>query len=206
VSDRFGPVEWAVAARPLPGEITSGDQAVAVEVDGRAALFGVIDGLGHGPDAASAAGRAAEVISQHVAEPLEQVIGTCHLALASTRGAAMTLARIDFQTEMLTWTGIGNVTAAVISRAPSGLHATTFVRLAGGIVGFGLPKIPVPEAVRMRPGNLLVMASDGIADGHLDGLEFAASPEAIANRILREHTRVTDDALVLVARHRGGIR
>ena len=81
---------------------------------------------------------------------------------------------------MLTWTGVGNV-------------------------GFRLPKIPVPEAVRMRPGHLLVMASDGIAEDHLDGLEFAASSEAIANRILGEHTRVTDDALVLVARHRGGI-
>ena len=54
----------------------------------------------------------------------------------------------------------------------------------------------------MRPEHLLVMASDGIGDGHLE-VDFAASTEAIANGILGEHTRVTDDARSLVARHGG---
>ena len=66
-----------------------------------------------------------------------------------------------------------------------------------------MPRLLAPETIEMRPGHLLVMATDGITDDHLDALEFAASAEAIANRILGEHTRVTDDALVLVARHRG---
>jgi serine phosphatase RsbU (regulator of sigma subunit) len=66
-----------------------------------------------------------------------------------------------------------------------------------------MPRLPVPEVIDVRPGHLLVMASDGVTEDHLDGLDFAASADAIANRILGEHTRVTDDALVLVARHRG---
>jgi hypothetical protein len=200
---RFGPIEWAVAARPLPGQDTSGDEAVAVDVDGQAAVFGVIDGLGHGPDAASAAERAAEVIARHATEPLAAMIGACHRELASTRGAAMTLARIDFQAGTLHWTGVGNVTAALVSRTPAGVAATSFVRLVSGIVGFQMPRLLTPEGIEMRPGHLLVMASDGVTVDHLDGLDFAASADAIANRILGEHTRVTDDALVLVARHRG---
>lgn len=200
---RFGPIEWSVAARPLPGETRSGDDAVTVEIDGRAALFGVIDGLGHGPEAASAAERAAVVVGQHAAQPLDEVIGACHRETTATRGAAMTLARIDFEADTLQWLGVGNVTAALVSRAPNGMEATSFVRLAGGIVGFQLPRILSPEVVEMRPGHLLVMASDGVQEDHLDGLEFTASAKAIANRILGEHTRVTDDALVLVARHRG---
>jgi serine phosphatase RsbU (regulator of sigma subunit) len=200
---RFGPIEWAVAARPLPGQATSGDEAVAVEVDATAALFGVVDGLGHGPDAASAAARATEVISQHVEESLEDLIGACHRELATTRGAAMTLARIDFEANALHWVGVGNVTAALVSRGSSGLETSSFVRLANGIVGFRVPRIPAPEVVEMRPGHLLVVATDGITDDHLDALDFADSAKAIANRILGEHTRVTDDALVLVARHRG---
>jgi len=55
---RLGPMEWATAGRPLPGERYSGDQPLAVDIDGDAVLFGVIDGLGHGPAAASAAMRA----------------------------------------------------------------------------------------------------------------------------------------------------
>jgi negative regulator of sigma-B (phosphoserine phosphatase) len=200
---RLGPIEWSVAARALPGQDSSGDQAVAIDVGGRAVVFGVIDGLGHGPAAAAAARRAASVVGQHVAQPLDQVLDACHRDVAATRGAAMTLARIDFDTSTLRWAGVGNVTAALVSRTPSGLAATSFVRLISGIVGYRMPRLRTPEAIEMRPGHLLVMATDGITEGHLDGLDFAASADAIADRILGEHTRVTDDALVLVARHRG---
>jgi hypothetical protein len=131
------------------------------------------------------------------------MIGACHRELASTRGAAMTLARLDFQAGTLQWMGVGNVTAALVSRTPSGVAATSFVRLVSGIVGFQMPRLLTPEGIEMRPGHLLVMASDGVTVDHLEGLDFAASADAIANRILGEHTRVTDDALVLVARHRG---
>ena len=33
----------------------------------------------------------------------------------------------------------------------------------------------------MRPGHLLIMASDGIAADYLDGLDFAASADVLAN-------------------------
>ncbi|MBV8346972.1 MAG: hypothetical protein JOZ49_05380 [Mycolicibacterium sp.] len=55
----------------------------------------------------------------------------------------------------------------------------------------------------MGPGDLLVIASDGIADDHLDNIDFAASAMVIAKRMLNCHSRETDDALVLAARHRG---
>ena len=200
---RFGPVEWSVAARALPGQDASGDEAVAIEVDGLAAVFGVIDGLGHGPAAASAATRAAAVVGLHVAQPLDQVLDACHRELSDTRGAAITLARIDFEASTLQWTGVGNVSAALLSRTPGGLAATSFVRGISGIVGFQMPHLLAAEVLDVRPGHLLVMATDGVTEDHLDELDFAAPADAIAKRILGEHTRVTDDALVLVARHRG---
>lgn len=200
---RIGPIEWAVAARPLPGQDVCGDLAVAVAVDAGAAVFGVIDGLGHGPDAALAARRAVAVIDEHRAESLEEMVTHCHRELASMRGAAMTLARIDFTTDTVRWVGVGNVAAHLVSRAPSGLETSFSARLASGIVGFQLPRVDSSESVEMRPGHLLVMTSDGITDDHLDAFDFGAPAETIAERILREHCRVTDDALVLVARHRG---
>ena len=51
----LGPIEWAAKASPRPGENICGDKLIAVDVDGTAALMGVLDGLGHGAEAAEAA-------------------------------------------------------------------------------------------------------------------------------------------------------
>ena len=94
---RLGPIEWATAGRPLPGEHVSGDQPIAVGIDDDAALFGVIDGLGHGPDAATAAMRAVDVLKNACNERLEVLVQLCHRVLAGSQGAAITLARVDFE-------------------------------------------------------------------------------------------------------------
>jgi phosphoserine phosphatase RsbX len=200
---RLGPIEWATASRPVGGEAVCGDQSVAVDVLGGAALFGVIDGLGHGAAAATAATSAVGVINRAAAQPLNMLIGLCHRQLATTRGAAMTLARIEFGAQTLQWMGVGNVVATLLARTPSGVETRTSARLAGGIVGYQIPDMAPPERVPIRPGHLLVIASDGIAEDYLDSIDFAASAQAIAERILRDHGRDTDDALALVARHRG---
>jgi negative regulator of sigma-B (phosphoserine phosphatase) len=200
---RLGPIEWASASQPMDGETESGDRSIAVDGGGDLALFGVIDGLGHGGAAATAAGRAAEMLSRTPAERLDVLIGSCHRELASTRGAAITLAQIDLNADLLRWMGVGNVTATLAARAPSGLESISSARLLGGIVGYQLPDLPQPESIPIRPGHLLVVASDGIAEDHVASLDFAASAAATAERILSQYRKGTDDALVLVARHRG---
>ena len=200
---RLGPIEWATAYRPVPGEQVCGDHPIAVDVFGGAALFGVIDGLGHGAAAATAATSAADVINRAAAAPLDVLIELCHRQLATTRGAAMTLARIDFGAESLQWMGVGNVAANLLAKSPSGTQTRSSARLAGGIVGYQIPTISPSETIHIRPGCLLVIASDGIAESHLDDIDFTASAAAIAEQILREHAKAPDDASVLVARHRG---
>jgi hypothetical protein len=202
-SGRLGPIEWATASRPLDGEEVCGDEPVAVEVLGTAALFGVIDGLGHGAAAAAAATSAAGIIDGAAADPLDVLFELCHRRLANTRGVAMTLARFDFGSDTVQWMGVGNVVANLLAKSPSGQEVRFSARLAGGIVGYQIPGITLPERIPIRPGYLLVIASDGISDGHLDGMDFTAPAAVIAQRILREHGRQNDDALVLVARHRG---
>src|ERR1700747_1361766 len=53
----LGPIEWAAKASARPGENICGDKLIAVDVEGTAALMGVLDGLGHGAEAAEAAKR-----------------------------------------------------------------------------------------------------------------------------------------------------
>jgi negative regulator of sigma-B (phosphoserine phosphatase) len=199
----LGPIEWAAKSRPMSSEAECGDHPVAVDVSGTAALFAVLDGLGHGSEAARAALCGAEVLRREPSKPLDTLIQLCHRALGETRGAAMTLARIDFDVDMLSWTGIGNVTANLVAKAPSGIEVRSSALLAGGIVGYRIPETIHTQAISMRPGDLLVIASDGIDEDHLANIDFAAPALAIADDILRKHGKESDDALVLAARHRG---
>ena|ERR1700730_12904185 len=199
----LGPIEWAGKARPRPGENICGDRLIAVDVNGTGALIGVLDGLGHGVDAAEAAKRGVDVLRAARAEPLDVLVRRCHRALSGTRGAAMTLAHIDFRSDMLSWVGIGNVTADLVAKHPAGVEVRSSARLAGGIVGYRIPETLTTQEVPIRPGDLLVIASDGIVEDHLDDIDFAASSLAIADHILRTHAKDNDDALVLAARHRG---
>jgi serine phosphatase RsbU (regulator of sigma subunit) len=57
--------------------------------------------------------------------------------------------------------------------------------------------------VAIRPGDLLVLASDGISEDYLDSIDFAGPAMTTAEQILDKHAKETDDALVLTARHRG---
>jgi phosphoserine phosphatase RsbX len=200
---RLGPIEWATVGRPLPGEQLSGDQPIAIGVGDDAALFGVLDGLGHGPPAATAALRAVNALSRARDERLEVLVQLCHRVLAGTRGAAMTLARVDFAAGTLTWTGVGNVSANLVAKAASGIQIRSSARLAAGIVGYRIPEIRPAQVVSIRAGDLIVITSDGITEDHLDHIDFAAPATGIAEQILGKHAKETDDALVLAARHRG---
>jgi phosphoserine phosphatase RsbX len=191
-------LQVGVATRPLSGETRSGDLAVALEfADG--ALVGAIDGLGHGDAAADASERALEALREAPDGPLPALFETCHGALVGTRGAVMTLASFDFSAGELWWFGVGNVEARLV-RADRTERAEAPM-LLGGVVGQALPGIR-PSHHRLHRGDILLLATDGV------GPDFAAvralgSVDGIASRILAEHGRHEDDALVVVARYLG---
>jgi phosphoserine phosphatase RsbX len=199
----LGPIEWAAASRPRPGENVCGDRSIAVDVNGTGALLGVLDGLGHGAEAAEAANCGVDVLGEARAEPLDILVKRCHRALSNTRGVAMTLARIDFRVDTVSWVGIGNVAADLVAKHPAGVKVRSSALLVGGIVGYRVPEVLAPQEVPIRPGDLLVFASDGIADSHLDDIDFSMPAPVIAEKILHSHAIDNDDALVLTARHRG---
>ena len=70
----LGPIEWAAKSRPRPGEKVCGDRLLAVDVNGTGALIGVLDGLGHGAEAAEAANCGVEVLRNARSEPLDVLV------------------------------------------------------------------------------------------------------------------------------------
>jgi phosphoserine phosphatase RsbX len=201
VIEAYQPLEWAIAARPLRGETVSGDLAL-VERKEHAYLLAGIDGLGHGPEAASAAEAAGRTIVDNVAEPLNALLVLCHEALTKTRGAAVTLVRIDAEEARLSWVGVGNVEAFLFRSSSEGTRAIDSPILSGGIVGYQLPRLTMRSAVLQR-GDLVIMATDGIARTFTERLRPSEDIVTIADGILESCNKGSDDALVMVTRYRG---
>jgi hypothetical protein len=197
-------VEWAVAGRALgePGETNeSGDIEVVVPFpDG--ILIGVIDGLGHGTEAAHAARTAARVLTEHAAEPVLDLVRRCHDSLRKTRGAVMTLASLNGVESSITWTAVGNVEGVLMRAHPTADSRHEAVSARGGIVGYQLPPLRA-SSLSVTRGDTLVMATDGIRSGFTAGVNLHHGPREIAESILSLHSRGTDDSLVLVAQYLG---
>lgn len=196
-------LDYWVAGRPLPGERESGDYYLVAPFPG-GVLLAVIDGLGHGPQAAAASSQAADVLAEHAHEPVTRLLQRCHEALRTTRGAVMTLVSLHATTGTLTWIGVGNVECMLLraSAAPGEKRESPLLR--GGIVGSDrLP--PLREATMpVRTGDLLVLATDGIASSFIRDLSYPEHPQQLISNLFYQYARNNDDALILGGRWTGG--
>src|SRR5947199_10757210 len=91
---RTGPIEWAVAEHMQPGQTESGDHSLAMAIPG-GALVGVVDGLGHGAEAADAPRTAGGSIERHAQDPIIPLIRDCHRTQFGSRGAVITVAPLN---------------------------------------------------------------------------------------------------------------
>jgi phosphoserine phosphatase RsbX len=192
-------IEWGWAGRAL--ETASGDLHVVVPfADG--ALVVLIDGLGHGPEAAAASMAAAAILEAHAGEPVPALVQRCHEGLRKTRGAAMSLASFNSLDASMSWAGIGNVEGALLRADGPSAHADEAIVPRGGVVGYRLPSRYV-DTLPVSPGDTLVMATDGIRSGFTTGLAIEHDPQEIAESILARFAKTSDDAHVVVARYLG---
>jgi serine phosphatase RsbU (regulator of sigma subunit) len=195
-------IEWGSAEMALPGQAVSGDRPVVAPFpDG--VLVAVVDGLGHGTEAAAAAEAAVRTLAAHAAEPVIPLIRRCHQALARTRGVVMSLASFDARASTMTWAAVGNVAAMLIRADPAAKPRREVVSMRGGVVGSGLPPLRA-FVLQVAPGDVLVLATDGIGDRFVEEPVLTEPPQHTADLILERHGKNTDDALVLVARYLGG--
>lgn len=193
-------IDWAVAGHALRGETESGDLHL-VKSWPSGALVALVDGLGHGAEAATAARVAVATLDHHAQEPVLSLVQLCHQALRGTRGVVMSLANFDSPANTMMWVGIGNVEGILLYADPSARARTSLI-VPGGIVGRELPSLR-PVAVPVARGDTLFFASDGIKLGFADGIAVDAPPQQSADSILASHAKGTDDALVVVARYLG---
>ncbi|MEV4137386.1 SpoIIE family protein phosphatase [Dactylosporangium sp. NPDC049742] len=185
--------------RPITGESVCGDRWAAL-VRGGALLVLVADGLGHGALAATAANAAVDAFLGGDLDAPAAIVERLHRLVSHTRGAAVSVARVEAGAEggTVRFAGLGNVAGVVAS--PNG-ERRGMVSMPG-IVGhqsrgvreftYDLP----PEAV-------VVLHSDGVSDRwtlrDYPGLS-RQDPLLIAGTLLRDAGVRRDDACVAVVR------
>ncbi len=181
-----------------PGERVCGD-GWAIALDGDNAGILVVDGLGHGPDAAEAAQAAVDVFCDDPTAGPRRLLERTHARLRSTRGAALMALRADAAGTVRSC-GAGNI----IARLVSGTTDKT-VLTQNGTVGLTI-RTPEETTADWPPHALVVVCSDGIETRWKPELlrpVLQHDPVIAAAVILRDHCRGRDDATVAVLRRRG---
>ncbi len=172
-----------------------GDQAGYWESGGKTVLC-IIDGLGHGEGAEHAAHAALDFVGHHHHEPLIEVFAACDKAVHHTRGVAMGIAVIDQAAGMLTYAGIGNTRAVISGNGKRNINLSNNY----GIIGGGYRRL-VPESLPLAAGDMVLLYTDGFPEiidlaAYEDGVK--ADPERLAELIIGDWRRETDDAGILI--------
>lgn len=190
-------MEAVIVKRAFMGDPRCGDQGDSW-TDGRKTILCIADGLGHGPSAEEAAFAALACASKHKGESLDRIFMSCNEAIRKTRGVAMGLAVVDPEAGTLTYAGIGNTWGIVIGAKNRHLISSY------GIVGGGFRKLR-PETVPLKPGDLVLLATDGVSErltGDLSSESRFRELTGLGEEILDRWGRKTDDGAVLLWRYR----
>lgn len=186
-------LEVGLVCLPKPGETANGDGWGIVQQGGRRLIM-LVDGLGHGEGAATAAQAAIRTLSAYSTLSPAAMIEQAHTALHPTRGAALAVAELNLS-ESLKFSGIGNIAGVVLT-----LEKDYHLASHNGIVGHQITRIQ--EFVYPWPDKaLLIMHSDGLATRWdltaYPGL-IERHPSLIAGVLYRDFQRGYDDVTILV--------
>lgn len=189
-------VDGGAVCVPVPGEERCGDGWSVSRTRNRVRML-VCDGLGHGPLAADVSDLAIETFLARPDLGPGPLIQAIDPVLKPTRGAAIAIADLDLETDVVTFAGIGNIGANVFS----GVKSRGMVSM-NGIVGHQLRKVS-EFTYDCGPGDMIMLHSDGLS-AHwkiedYPGLAFR-STSLIAGTFYRDFNRPKDDATLVLLR------
>lgn len=189
-------LQIAGMAVPYPGEEVCGD-AWSCHHSPERVLTMITDGLGHGPAAAEAAQEAIATFHARIECAPAEILSYMHDALRKTRGAVAGIAEIRPKERKLTFAGLGNISAALLSPAKSQSLVSH-----NGTLGSIATRIQ-PFHFEWKPDSMLILHSDGLQSrwdlSNYAGL-VSRHPAIIGGTLIRDFRRQRDDASVVVVK------
>jgi anti-sigma regulatory factor (Ser/Thr protein kinase) len=185
-----------VVSEPIHGEEECGDGWGFRRFADSVVLM-VLDGLGHGVLAAEAAREGERILAKAQSDSPLELLQDIHDALRKTRGAAVAVARIKEGKGLVSFAGVGNISASIISPGLSRSLASH-----NGTVGHHMPRVQ-EFTYPWNVDSILVMHSDGLASrwdlDRYPGI-WSKHPSVISAMLHRDFCRRRDDVTVLAAK------
>ena len=192
------PIDIGVVSVPIKGEQVCGD-GWATRKNADSVHLMVVDGLGHGTQAAEAAREAERVFVASSAVSPIPILQDSHDSLKKTRGAAMAVASLHFDKRFISYAGVGNIGSSIVK--PSG--NSRGMASHNGTLGHHLARIQ-EFCFPWDDDSILVMHSDGLKFGwdlkQYPGI-WSKHPNLIAGLLFRDFSRGRDDVTVLIAKN-----
>lgn len=180
---------------PKPGQEVCGD-AWGCKLGQNRSTIVVADGLGHGPDAATAARAAMEIFYNHPEAGPKALLESIHLGVRHTRGAAVSIASLDEERRTVEFAGLGNVAGFICERGGLRRQLVSMNGTAGGDTRAVFREFSYP----WPNGAAVVMHSDGLSS-HWNLSDFpnliCCGPALISGVLFRDFRRTTDDATIV---------
>lgn len=189
---------WDIAGirQSKEGESVCGDNW-SFNVDDQTITSMVVDGLGHGIDAAEAANAAVHTFNKLSDLAPVELLRRLHIALSGSRGAVGAVARIDAEKLSLTACGAGNIN--VIVAAPG---TSKYVLSHNGTLGYEVHRFE-QLTYAWTNQSCLIMHSDGISGRwNLSNYPNILQKKAgiIAAVLFRDFNKGTDDSTISVVK------
>ncbi len=190
------PIRLGAVCLPKVGETVSGDIWAHHRSTQRSEFF-IADGLGHGAMAAEASQVAVRIFQKSTQRDPAELIQQMHNAMRHTRGAAIAIATLDLNAQTVTFAGVGNIAAVIVTPERSRSLVSH-----NGIVGFEMRKVQ-NYSYPWTEDAILVMHSDGLETrwqlDRYSGL-LSRHPSLIAAVLYRDFKRDRDDVTVVISR------
>jgi anti-sigma regulatory factor (Ser/Thr protein kinase) len=196
--DDAEPFEIRAVMVPKSGETFSGDGWCMLPYQDKWVIIS-LDGLGHGPHAHEAATEAIHFFTQYLSDNPVTILKQIHQEIRRTRGAVGAITIMHTKENMLTFCGIGNIAGKIVS--PEG---SKNLLSYNGTLGHNIPNTINNHIHPWNEASLLVLHSDGLKskwDINKYPLLKRHDASVIAAVLFKDHTRRTDDVLVIVGKH-----
>ncbi|MBI5401792.1 MAG: hypothetical protein A2279_02595 [Stygiobacter sp. RIFOXYA12_FULL_38_9] len=166
-------VAYSTSSVIFPGQNESGDLYIIKEFPEKV-IVGVVDGMGHGHEAAIAAKCAVDTLEANADLSIMKLVKLCHEKLKNTRGVVLALASINYTDDTLTWLSIGNVEGVLLRADSETKPAYESIFMCRGVLGYNLSQL-YATIIPISKGDLLILSTDGIRSDYF--LRFAADSQ-----------------------------
>ncbi|MCH2043865.1 MAG: SpoIIE family protein phosphatase [Saprospiraceae bacterium] len=178
--------------RAYPGEVVSGDQVFA-EPTTNGLLFGLVDGLGHGKEAAAVADGIKKYVEEYPSPNLIALIKKIHQEFKGSRGAVIGIGHCDTEGN-LKYIGVGNISCRIVGIGQKNLGLLS----RNGVIGQRYQRLQLVEH-QLQVYDRVVLYSDGISRSSLQKYKdfpFQGSKKFI-DTIVQNFGKDYDDASFL---------